>query len=40
MDEPVKPVSTLNLHYYADPQVFRLEQAGLLARTWQFAGHV
>ena len=35
--------STLTLSlaakYYTDPEVFKLETNGLLARTWQFAGH-
>ncbi|MEM9844893.1 MAG: aromatic ring-hydroxylating dioxygenase subunit alpha, partial [Pseudomonadota bacterium] len=29
----------LEPRYYTDPEVFRLEQEGLLSRTWQFAGH-
>jgi len=32
-------VRSLDARYYTDPEVFRIEQAGLLARTWQFAGH-
>ena len=33
--------STLSLEawYYTGPKVFEVEQKGLLARTWQFAGH-
>ena len=35
--------STLTLSlaakYYTDPEVFKLETNGVLARTWQFAGH-
>jgi phenylpropionate dioxygenase-like ring-hydroxylating dioxygenase large terminal subunit len=37
---PPGPVRTLDARYYTDPQVFRIEQEGLLSRTWQFAGHV
>ncbi len=34
-----EPVRTLEPRYYTDPELFRREQSGLLARTWQFAGH-
>ncbi len=34
------PVRTLEARYYTDPEIFRIESEGLLARTWQFAGHV
>ena len=30
---------SLDGRYYTDPEVFKVEQNGLLARTWQFAGH-
>ena len=30
---------SLAAKYYTDPEIFRIEQDGLLARTWQFAGH-
>ena len=30
---------SLDARYYTDPAVFDAERAGLLARTWQFAGH-
>jgi len=33
------PIRSLAAHYYTDPEVFKREQTGLLARTWQFAGH-
>ena len=33
------PVRSLAAHYYTDPAIFMQERAGLLARTWQFAGH-
>lgn len=29
----------LAARYYTDPQIYRAEVDGLLARTWQFAGH-
>ena len=33
------PTLSLAAKYYTDPEVFKLENNGLLARTWQFAGH-
>ena len=33
------PTLSLAAKYYTDPDVFKLETNGLLARTWQFAGH-
>ncbi len=35
-----KLVHSLEGRYYTDPAIFAKEQSGLLARTWQFAGHV
>ena len=35
-----EPVLSLDARYYTDPDVFAVENAGPLARTWQFAGHV
>jgi len=32
-------VRSLAARYYTDPHVFEVEKAGVLARTWQFAGH-
>jgi len=32
-------VLSLAARYYTDPGIFAKEQAGVLARTWQFAGH-
>ena len=32
-------VRSLAGRYYTDPQVFELENAGVLAQTWQFACH-
>ena len=34
-----QPVHSLEARYYTDPAIFAAERAGLLARTWQFAGH-
>lgn len=34
-----EPLKSLAARYYTDPQVFRLEADGLLARTWQFGCH-
>ena len=33
------PTPSLAAKYYTDPEVFKLETNGLLARTWQFAVH-
>ncbi len=30
---------TLDARYYTDPSVYERERLGLMARTWQFAGH-
>jgi len=32
-------IHSLDAKYYTDPEIFKAEQTGLLARTWQFAGH-
>ncbi|MER8785761.1 aromatic ring-hydroxylating dioxygenase subunit alpha [Mesorhizobium sp. M1006] len=37
---PIVPARSLDARYYTAPEIFAKEQAGLLARTWQFAGHV
>ncbi len=37
--ETPAPVHSLEARYYTDPAVFETERAGLLSRTWQFAGH-
>ena len=34
------PIHSLAAHHYTDPEIFRIESAGLFNRTWQFAGHV
>ena len=33
------PIRALDARYYTDPKIFQIEQQGLFARTWQFAGH-
>ncbi len=33
-------VHSLEARYYTDPEIFAQEMSGLLARTWQLAGHV
>ena len=33
------PTLSLDARYYTDPELFRVEQAGLLSKTWQFACH-
>ena len=38
-DQP-HPMTALEAHYYTDSAIFVQERSGLLARTWQFAGHV
>lgn len=38
--ENIGPTRSLEARYYTDPDIFRQEETGLLARTWQFAGHV
>ena len=39
MNIQTDPVRSLAARYYTDPHVFEVEKAGVLARTWQFAGH-
>ncbi|MEM7424267.1 MAG: aromatic ring-hydroxylating dioxygenase subunit alpha, partial [Pseudomonadota bacterium] len=31
---------SLDARYYVDPAIYENERAGLMARTWQFAGHI
>lgn len=33
------PIHSLAAKYYTDPEIYRLETAGVLASTWQFACH-
>ncbi|MEM8554191.1 MAG: aromatic ring-hydroxylating dioxygenase subunit alpha [Pseudomonadota bacterium] len=40
MNAHPQPIRSLAARYYTDPKVFEVEKSGLLARTWQFAGHV
>ena len=35
-----EPIRSLDGRYYTDPEIFAQECDGVLARTWQFAGHV
>ncbi|MFY0692695.1 MAG: aromatic ring-hydroxylating dioxygenase subunit alpha [Paracoccaceae bacterium] len=39
MQDASAPVRALAAKYYTDPAAFAKERNGLLARTWQFAGH-
>ncbi len=39
MSTSEKPVRSLEAKYYTDPSVFRAEQYGVMANTWQYAGH-
>ena len=42
MSSPLSPspsVRSFAAHHYTDPEIFRIESAGLFNRTWQFAGH-
>ncbi|MEL6702259.1 MAG: Rieske (2Fe-2S) protein, partial [Pseudomonadota bacterium] len=39
MSAQSKPIRSLDARYYTDPAVFDAEKSGLLAKTWQFAGH-
>ena len=34
------PIKALDASFYTDPKLFEVEKKGLLASTWQFAGHV
>jgi len=40
MSQPNEPVLSLEARYYTDPLMFDREKHGVLARTWQFAGHI
>ena len=39
MNVHAEPLRSLEARYYTDPEIFEIEKAGLLSRTWQFAGH-
>jgi len=39
LSETDLPIRSLDARYYTDPSIFKAEQHGLLARTWQYAGH-
>ena len=34
------PIRSLDARYYIDPEIFGVENAGLLAKTWQFGCHI
>jgi len=40
MSAAVTPTMSLDARYYTDPAIFRMEQLGVLAETWQYAGHI
>ncbi len=40
MNVELQPIRSLEARYYTDPAVYEAEKLGLLARTWQLAGHV
>ena len=35
-----EPIRSLDARYYTDPAIFDAERHGVLASTWQFAGHI
>ncbi len=35
-----EPILSLEARYYTDPAIFEIEKAHMLAKTWQFAGHI
>ncbi|MCY4542405.1 MAG: aromatic ring-hydroxylating dioxygenase subunit alpha [Rhodobacteraceae bacterium] len=39
MNGPAQPIRTLEKRFYLAPEIYRREQQGVLARTWQFACH-
>ena len=39
MPNDITPTISLDARYYTDPAIFEIERKGLLAQTWQFAGH-
>lgn len=39
MRTDLTPTFSLDARYYTDPKIFEIERNGLLAETWQFAGH-
>lgn len=39
MNVQTDPVRSLDARYYTDPVIFAAEKSGVLAQTWQFAGH-
>ena len=39
LTEDIVPIRSLEARYYTDPRIYDLERTGVLANTWQFAGH-
>jgi len=39
LNSQTEPIRALDARFYTDPAIFALEMAGVLTRTWQFAGH-
>lgn len=40
MSEKSNLIHSLDGSYYTDPKIFQIEQEGLLAKAWQYAGHL
>lgn len=40
MSKTESPVRTLEPRYYLDPDIYQQEQNNVLAKTWQYAGHI
>ena len=39
MNTESKPTLSLDAKYYTDPAIYQVEKYGVLANTWQYAGH-
>lgn len=39
MNKLANPTLSLEARYYTDPAIYKAEQFGVMARTWQYAGH-
>ncbi len=40
MSKHTLPIRSLEARYYTDPAIYKAEQFGVFANTWQYAGHV
>jgi len=40
MTNPLNPIRSMAAKYYTDPAIYKAEQFGVMARTWQYAGHL